>query len=193
MFVVFLLVVVVSRIIYQYTVIKDYGVRPPGKQSSLIAIVSSVLLLMSFVGIFALSLLEWLSLNNSLELVVTRDTSIGAMICLAGIGLISYSQFAMGVSWRMGVDESETTALVTAGIYRFVRNPIYTGVAIFQLGMTVMLPQSATIAFVLLGLLSIDLHVRYVEEPYLIKIHGERYVRYRKSTGAYWPKLFRPK
>jgi len=75
MFVVFLLVVVVSGSTYQYTVIKDYGARPSGKQSSRIAIASSVLLLVPIVGIFALSLLDWLSLNNSFELVVTRDTS----------------------------------------------------------------------------------------------------------------------
>jgi len=91
----------------------------------------------------------------------------------------------------MGVDVSETTALFSTGIYHLVRNPVYTGVAIFQLGMTVLLPQTATIAFVLFGLLSIDLHVRYVEKPYLAKIHGERFIRYRVSTGAYWLKWFR--
>jgi protein-S-isoprenylcysteine O-methyltransferase Ste14 len=34
------------------------------------------------------------------------------------------AQLAMGDSWRIGVDESEKTELVTAGPFAVVRNPI---------------------------------------------------------------------
>ena len=31
----------------------------------------------------------------------------------------------MGASWRIGVDTSETTALITGGVFRYVRNPMH--------------------------------------------------------------------
>lgn len=191
MLIVFMLVVVISRVIYQYTLVKDHGIRTHRTQSSGIATISSVLLLVAFGGVFVLSLLEWLALSIPIETMVAGRTSIGIVVCLAGVGLISYSQYEMGANWRIGVDENETTELVITGIYCLVRNPIYTGVAIFLLGMIILLPQVTTLCLVSVGLLSIHLHVRYVEEPYLRKLHEERFNRYCESTGAYWPKLFR--
>lgn len=191
MFIVFMLVVVISRVIYQYTLIQDHGIRTPRMQLSSIATITSALLLVAFGGIFVLSLLDWRALSNPIETMVAGRTSIGIVVCLAGVSLISYSQYEMGANWRIGVDENETTELVITGIYRIVRNPIYTGVAVFLFGMIMLLPQVTTVCLVLLGLLSIHLHVRYIEEPHLRKLHGERFTRYCESAGAYWPKLFR--
>ena len=51
-----------------------------------------------------------------------------AGVVLFTIGLVAtlWAQMAMGISWRIGVDPSEATPLVTAGPFRLVRNPIFT-------------------------------------------------------------------
>src|SRR5262245_32457769 len=41
-----------------------------------------------------------------------------------GLGVSVVAQAQMGASWRIGID-SRPTALVTGGLYRAVRNPIY--------------------------------------------------------------------
>src|SRR5262249_31050694 len=50
----------------------------------------------------------------------------GAALAAAGIGVTALAQAQMGLAWRIGIDD-RPTALVTAGLYRLVRNPIYAG------------------------------------------------------------------
>jgi protein-S-isoprenylcysteine O-methyltransferase Ste14 len=48
--------------------------------------------------------------------------------CFAlGFWLTVRAQLDMGESWRIGVDAGEVTALVTTGVFRNVRNPIFSG------------------------------------------------------------------
>src|SRR5438045_3775532 len=56
---------------------------------------------------------------------------VGAALAVSGIVATTWAQLAMGASWRIGVDETERTALVTGGPYRQVRNPIYTAMIVF--------------------------------------------------------------
>ena len=42
----------------------------------------------------------------------------GIAFAVLGIMLTVRAQFDMGDSWRVGVDESETTALVSTGVFR---------------------------------------------------------------------------
>ena len=50
---------------------------------------------------------------------------LGLGICLIGTILTMVAQFQMGSSWRIGVDDSEQTELVTERLFSLSRNPIY--------------------------------------------------------------------
>jgi len=189
MLAIFILVAVVARVAYQYKISGDHGVRPASRQASTVNKVASVLFAASFIGIFVLSIVDIYPIEHRNLVGSTSRQVIGIVICLAGIVLTSYSQFSMGRNWRMGVDENEKTMLVTTGIYSLVRNPIYTGVAIFLLGQLLLIPYLTTLVFVVMALISIHLHVRYIEEPYLLSQHGEPFIHYQQSTGAYLPKI----
>src|SRR5687768_1122930 len=52
--------------------------------------------------------------------------SIGWIFAAIGSGLVVVAQAQMGSSWRIGIT-TERTALVTSGVYGFVRSPIYAG------------------------------------------------------------------
>ena len=95
----------------------------------------------------------------------------------------------MGTAWRIGVDEDEETDLITHGLYSYVRNPIYTGVILFGLGLLFFIPHVYMLLALYLGYLSIELHVRYTEEPYLILLHGSIYENYAKKVNRYVPKI----
>lgn len=111
----------------------------------------------------------------------------GLIVAAAGIAIVLYSQFGMGDSWRMGVDESEKTALVTSGPFRIVRNPISTGMFVTLLGISLMVPNAFALAAMLLLLIALELRVRLVEEPHLRTIHSEAFDEYAKRVGRFIP------
>jgi protein-S-isoprenylcysteine O-methyltransferase Ste14 len=98
------------------------------------------------------------------------------------------SQSAMGASRRVGVDEGETTALVTGGPFRLVRNPIFTAMATTSIGWTLLVPSSFSLAALITA---IELQVRVVEEPYLIRTHGSDHRTHASITGRFVPALGR--
>src|SRR5690606_37114682 len=51
--------------------------------------------------------------------------AVGLATVLAGTVATFWAQMAMGDSWRIGVKQSEVTALVTRGPFGLVRNPIF--------------------------------------------------------------------
>lgn len=111
----------------------------------------------------------------------------GAVIAAVGIAATVYAQLDMGDSWRIGVDKSETTTLVRTGVFGWVRNPIFTAMMTFGLGFALITPNAvAVIGFVLL-IVTIELQVRVVEEPYLLTTHGEAYRDYLAGVGRFIP------
>jgi len=111
----------------------------------------------------------------------------GAAIASVGIATTVYAQLDMGESWRIGVDKSETTTLVRSGAFGWVRNPIFTAMMIFGLGFALITPNPvALIGFVLL-VVTIELQVRVVEEPYLLRTHGDAYRDYLAGVGRFVP------
>jgi len=112
---------------------------------------------------------------------------IGIVVAVIGIAATVYAQLDMGDSWRIGVDKSETTTLVRTGVFGWVRNPIFTAMMVFGFGFALLTPNPvALIGFVLL-IVTIELQVRAVEEPYLLGTHGDVYRDYRAGVGRFFP------
>jgi protein-S-isoprenylcysteine O-methyltransferase Ste14 len=111
----------------------------------------------------------------------------GIALAVLGIALTVWAQLDMGDSWRVGVDESEKTALVHTGMFGQVRNPIYTAMLTFDLGIALVTPNFVTIAGLILAVAALELQVRRVEEPYLLGKHGEAYRGYTASVGRFIP------
>lgn len=115
----------------------------------------------------------------------------GAALTALGIAGALLAQMSMGDSWRIGVDESETTALVTHGLFGIVRNPIFSFIALSAVGFVLMVPNLLSATACCLTLLGIEAQVRAVEEPYLRTTHGEDYARYASRVGRFVPGLGR--
>jgi hypothetical protein len=92
-----------------------------------------------------------------------------------------------GDSWRIGVDCAERTALVTDGPFAVVRNPIYAGMIPAFTGVALLAPNVVTIAGAIVLLVALELQTRLVEEPYLARVHGERYAVYAARAGRFLP------
>jgi protein-S-isoprenylcysteine O-methyltransferase Ste14 len=111
----------------------------------------------------------------------------GIAFALLGIVLTVWAQLDMGDSWRVGVDESEMTALVHTGMFGRVRNPIYTAMLTFNFGIALVTPNVMAIAGLILAVTALQLQVRRVEEPYLRDKHGAAYRGYTARVGRFIP------
>jgi protein-S-isoprenylcysteine O-methyltransferase Ste14 len=111
----------------------------------------------------------------------------GIVIAVIGIAATVYAQLDMGDSWRIGVDPSETTTLVRTGVFGWVRNPIFTAMLLFGLGIALVTPNVVAIVGFLLLIATIELQVRVVEEPYLLTVHGDAYRDYLANVGRFIP------
>ena len=111
--------------------------------------------------------------------------ALGAALALAGITGTLLSQLSMGDSWRIGVDTQARTALVAAGPFRWVRNPIFSAMSIAAVGLALLAPNILSLLTVVVLAVALEVQVRLVEEPYLIHAHGERYRRYAATAGRF--------
>lgn len=114
-------------------------------------------------------------------------TYAGLVVACAGIAATFVAQTAMGSSWRIGVDATERTALVVEGPFRLVRNPIFTCMLVTALGLALVVPNAVSLGGFLLLLVAVEIQVRFVEEPYLRRVHGEAYARYAGMVGRFVP------
>jgi protein-S-isoprenylcysteine O-methyltransferase Ste14 len=112
---------------------------------------------------------------------------VGLVLAIGGIALTFGAQLAMGDSWRVGVDPEERTALVTDGPFGLVRNPIYSAMLPTVLGLVLMVPSILAVAAICALFVGLELQVRLVEEPYLLKAHGEEYASYAARVGRFVP------
>jgi protein-S-isoprenylcysteine O-methyltransferase Ste14 len=112
---------------------------------------------------------------------------VGVMLALAGILLTFLAQLAMGDSWRIGVDPGERTALVTDGPFGLVRNPIYSAMLPTVLGLVLMVPSAVALFALVVLAIGLELQVRLVEEPYLLRAHGSEYADYAARVGRFVP------
>jgi len=113
--------------------------------------------------------------------------TVGIVIATAGIAATVYAQLEMGDSWRIGVDKRETTTLVHSGVFGRIRNPIYTAMFTFGIGIALVTPNLVACAGLILLIATIELQVRRVEEPYLLRTHGDAYRAYTASVGRFIP------
>lgn len=118
-------------------------------------------------------------------------TAAGLTLALAGFALTIAAQVQMRTSWRIGVDQRERTALVTAGLFGVVRNPIFTGMLLALAGVALMVPNTISALAFVVTLAGLELQVRRVEETYLLRVHGNAYRSYARRVGRFVPWLGR--
>jgi protein-S-isoprenylcysteine O-methyltransferase Ste14 len=83
----------------------------------------------------------------------------------------------MGVSWRIGIDETNKTDLITNGLFSISRNPIFLGILVSILGLFLALPNALSFALLLAIYIVIQVQVR-LEEEFLKRTNESGYSQY---------------
>ena len=148
-----------------------------------------ICLYIGFGGMIALAILDVRGrVDPQLEI---GYISIGCALFLAIVGLIItvIGQQQMGSSWRAIVAKSKRTELITHGLFKYSRNPVYMGTLILFFSVVILFPHILMLICFLFSYSSIELLVRFDEEPHLRKVHGEEYESYCKRVNRFFPKV----
>ncbi|QHI36208.1 hypothetical protein IMCC3317_15670 [Kordia antarctica] len=110
---------------------------------------------------------------------------LGIISCLISFIITVISQYQMKDSWRIGIDQTEKTNLITSGMFAFSRNPIFLGMLLSLLGLFLMQPNYITLFFFIITNILIQIQVR-LEEEYLQKIHQQKYQTYKNNVARFF-------
>jgi protein-S-isoprenylcysteine O-methyltransferase Ste14 len=106
----------------------------------------------------------------------------GAVAFLLGLAVMAP---AVGLFRRTGQDPKpwiETPEIISTGIYRFTRNPMYVSMALLQVAIGVWFGSWWIIALVPVSLVSVYLIAVRHEEAYLEGKFGDGYLDYKRSV-----------
>jgi protein-S-isoprenylcysteine O-methyltransferase Ste14 len=124
----------------------------------------------------------------TLLLSVVERVVVGALLISAG--------FALGISANRAFHSAGThvrpwkpsTALVTDGIFGWLRNPMYVGGTLFLAGISILLASDWTLVMTVVGVAILHFGVVRREEQYLELKFGDAYRQYRGRVPRYgWP------
>ena len=93
----------------------------------------------------------------------------------------------MGDDWRMDIGERKTN-LVTEGLFRRIRHPIYAFSMLLMVCSALIAPTLPMIAIALLHLALMNVKARN-EERHLTAVHGDSYTQYVARTGRFFPRF----
>jgi protein-S-isoprenylcysteine O-methyltransferase Ste14 len=116
---------------------------------------------------------------------------VAGVVCIAvGLWLFARSHADLGTNWSITLELRERHQLVTQGIYRTLRHPMYSALLLYSLGQALVVPNwiagpsnGAAIALLLVFRLG-------PEERMMLDEFGKDYEAYRKQTKRLVPGLW---
>ena len=113
---------------------------------------------------------------------------VAGVMCLGiGLGLFYRSHADLGTNWSITLEVHEQHRLITQGVYRRIRHPMYLALALYSVGQALVIPNwvagpSNLIAFAILFALRFR-----VEERMMIEAFGAEYAAYSARTNRLIP------
>ena len=149
-----------------------------GLVSTLFRLVFIGIGVVAFANLFA-GLRPYLTPMTWLE--VPALQAIGWVVLTMSFVIVVVAQMQMGEAWRIGVDPNQRSQLVTQGIFRYSRNPIFLCMRLCFFGLLLVLPNAFTLMLWVLGDAMTQIQVR-LEEAHLHEAFGEPYRLYTQSV-----------
>ena len=123
---------------------------------------------------------------------IPRSTPLGlagVILVIIGLGIAIVARRTLAGNWSNVVDVKVDHELITTGIYRYARHPIYTGVLLMGLG-TALYKGTMGIFILFLALLGFFWFKARQEEKLLTKHFPKEYPAYKKRVKALIPYVF---
>jgi protein-S-isoprenylcysteine O-methyltransferase Ste14 len=107
---------------------------------------------------------------------------LGVVVILLGLALLIWAATLFrkaGTSFQL---KGGGSVLVTSGLFRFSRNPMYLGMLISLIGLAILLGSLIVFLFPILFFLLANYLVIPVEEEDLQRIFGEKFIEYKRRV-----------
>ncbi len=150
------------------------------------------LLGLTFLGMYPIPLVyvlsPWLDFANyGLPLAINV---LGALLLVPTALLFYRSHKDLGTNWSVSLEIREEHSLVTNGIYKYIRHPMYSAIWLWVICQALLLQNyiagfSGILGFGLLYFFRIHREEKMMEQQF-----GEQYVAYRKKTKRLIPNVF---
>jgi protein-S-isoprenylcysteine O-methyltransferase Ste14 len=114
---------------------------------------------------------------------------VSAMVC--GLWLFWRAHADLGSAFSRTLGLREDHALVTHGVYRVLRHPMYAAIWLVALSQALLLPNWLAGVAGLIGFLPMYVWRAPREEALLSRAFGESYASYARSTPRLFPSLWR--
>jgi protein-S-isoprenylcysteine O-methyltransferase Ste14 len=115
---------------------------------------------------------------------------VGAAVVAAGTALVAAAFVQFVVEGRgTPAPVAPTEELVVGGLYRWVRNPMYVGVAAAIAGQAVMFASWGVVVWLVVFVVAVTAFVRVYEEPTLRRTYGTSYDTYAAAVRRWLPRL----
>jgi protein-S-isoprenylcysteine O-methyltransferase Ste14 len=135
----------------------------------------------------------WLELSGELGRLLPLETAslivtvLSILLLVAAAWLRTWGTAYLGAS-IVTSGAMHAHAIMAAGPYRYVRNPLYLGSFLSQLGVAILMPPSGAIFFVIASFLQI-LRLVLGEEAYLTAQQGQPYLEYKARVARFLPSV----
>jgi protein-S-isoprenylcysteine O-methyltransferase Ste14 len=114
----------------------------------------------------------------------------GAVVTVSGLALVAAAFVQFVVEGRgTPAPVAPTRELVVGGLYRWVRNPMYVGVAAAIAGQAAMFASIGVVAWLVVFVAAVTSFVRLYEEPTLRRTYGSAYEAYSAAVHRWVPRL----
>jgi protein-S-isoprenylcysteine O-methyltransferase Ste14 len=113
---------------------------------------------------------------------------VAGVLCLViGLWLFYRSHADLGTNWSITLEVREQHRLITQGVYRHIRHPMYLAIALYSIGQALVIPNwvagpSNLIAFAILLALRLS-----AEERMMVEEFGDEYAAYSARTKRLIP------
>ena len=111
--------------------------------------------------------------------------ALGALIVAGALILYAIALRDLGVSWRLGLDRSAPGPLITGGVYRWTRHPIYIAFDLWFMGTFLLTGRLSFLVLALIGVLLLHA-IMDREERFLTRLYGDAYRDYSRRVGRYF-------
>jgi len=150
----------------------------------------------------AWNVLPWLALNRTHTPLGLPDFAradalyaslrwAAAIVAVLSLAITVKCWVRMGKDWRMDVSVEQPTTLITDGLFRHIRHPIYAFSILLMLCTAAIVPTPPMALVALIHVVLMNLKARN-EERHLLQGQGDVYARYLARTGRFFPRFGEP-
>jgi len=141
------------------------------------------------IWIFLLVVTSFQNLQRPLYTMQSPMNVAGALIFIVGLIITVNAQITLKLNYSSTLRIREGHQLITHGIYKYVRHPVYSGVILRAFAIPIYTTSLLGFLFALTGI-PLFIYRIGVEEKMLIEEFGDEYLEYAKATWKLLPYVY---